>query len=177
MPVATQHFVQAPFADGAEVAEVTRIARALAAHLNGVDAQTRIAKANRPGRSSGEIQAIFLEEAERLGFRNEAQGLFADYRNRNVRPDYHLALPQFASGILMEVERGKTTINNMDFLDFWKCHLCPHAHHLFMLVPQELRQNEEMSPRKEYAAVCNRLSSFFEERNYTNVRSLWIFGY
>ena len=24
----------------------------------------------------------------------------------------------------MEVERGKTTTNNKDFLDFWKCHLC-----------------------------------------------------
>ena len=24
----------------------------------------------------------------------------------------------------MEVEREKTTINNMDLLDVWKCHIC-----------------------------------------------------
>jgi len=39
-----------------------------------------------------------------------------------LRPDYFLKLDD--TGILLEVERGKTTINNMDLLDFWKCHLC-----------------------------------------------------
>jgi hypothetical protein len=99
------------------------------------------------------------------------------YANRAVRPDYFLPLPEHGTGVLLEVERGKTTINNMDFLDFWKCHLCDHANHLSLLVPQELRQHEGMSPRREYNAVINRLSSFFEPRNYTNVRSLWILGY
>lgn len=177
MAVATQHFVQEPYRSSAEFAEVSRIARALHQHLNTPDAQALLAEANRPGASSALVQAAFLAEAQRLGFQHEAQGLFGDYRNRHVRPDYHLPLPQHVTGILMEVERGKTTINNMDFLDFWKCHLCPHAHHLFMLVPQELRQNEQMAPRREFTAVCNRMSSFFEPRNYTNVRSLWVFGY
>ena len=77
----------------------------------------------------------------------------------------------------MEVERGKTTINNMDFLDFWKCHLCEHANYLFLVVPQELRQNAAMRPKREYNAVVKRMGSFFTPRNHTNVRGLHIFGY
>jgi hypothetical protein len=65
----------------------------------------------------------------------------------------------------------------MDLLDFWKCHICEHAHYLILLVPTELRQNETMAPRREFATVRNRLSSFFEEDNYTNVRGLFLFGY
>jgi hypothetical protein len=75
------------------------------------------------------------------------------------------------------VERGKTTINNMDLLDFWKCRLCPQANYLFFLVPQALRQNETMSPRNEFATVNRRLSQFFKPENYTNVRGLCLFGY
>jgi hypothetical protein len=48
---------------------------------------------------------------------------------------------------------------------------------LILLVPTELRQNETMSPRREFATVRKRLSSFFEEGNYTNVRGLFLFGY
>jgi hypothetical protein len=65
----------------------------------------------------------------------------------------------------------------MDFLDFWKCHLCESAHYLFLLAPKELRQNPTMAPRREYAAVVRRLAPFFQPRNYTNVRGLFVFGY
>ena len=65
----------------------------------------------------------------------------------------------------------------MDLLDFWKCHLCEHANYLFLMVPQELRQNPTMSPRKEYAFVVKRLASFFVPGNYTNVHGLFVFGY
>jgi hypothetical protein len=82
-----------------------------------------------------------------------------------------------ASGILLEVERGKTTTNNMDLLDFWKCHLCEAANHLFLAVPRELKHNNLITAKREYSAVVNRLSAFFEPRNYTNVRSLAVFGY
>ena len=77
----------------------------------------------------------------------------------------------------LEVERGKTTINNMDLLDFWKCHLCRHAHYLFLLVPLALKQNPTMSPRNEFAAVGRRLERFLSEGNHTNVRGLCLFGY
>jgi hypothetical protein len=65
----------------------------------------------------------------------------------------------------------------MDLLDFWKCHLCERADYLFLMVPQELRQNPLMSPRREYATVVRRLESFFVPGNYTNVRGLVVFGY
>ena len=120
------------------------------------------------------MQDTFLRFAEQLGFESEKKGLFAQ-AELALRPDYYMELP--GSGILLEVERGKTTINNMDLLDFWKCHLCNRAHYLFLLVPQALRQNEKMTPRNEYAIVLRRLSHFFSEENYTNVRGLCVFGY
>ena len=68
------------------------------------------------------------------------------HRSR-VEP-YYLDLDE--TGIILEVERGKTTINNMDLLDFWKCHICVHAHYLILVVPVELRQNPTMTPRNEF---------------------------
>ena len=73
---------------------------------------------------------------------SEKQGLFATYNAPGLRPDYYREVPEHRTGIILEVERGKTTINNMDLLDLWKCHICAEAHHLFLLVPQVLRQNE-----------------------------------
>lgn len=116
-----------------------------------------------------------MEFAESVGFRNECEGLFENYPSSALRPDYYLPLTE--SGILLEVERGKTTINNMDILDFWKCHLCHKANYLFLMVPRELRQYETMSPRREFNTVARRMASFFEPRNYTNVYGLWLFGY
>ena len=100
--------------------------------------------------------------------------MFSAYESA-LRPDYFREIG--GTGVILEVERGKTTINNMDLLDFWKCHICQHAHYLILLVPIELRQNETMSPRREFATVRNRLASFFEPGNYTNVRGLFLFGY
>jgi hypothetical protein len=167
-------FVQGRLIGTPEMAEVTRIANALLEHLRGPDADARIVAANQPGAPSQRIQEVFVEFARQLGFVDEHVGLFAGYESA-VRPDYFLRLGK--TGILLEVERGKTTINNMDFLDFWKCHLCEHAHYLFLLVPKELRQNPTMAPRREYAAVIRRLEPFFRPINYTNVRGLFVFGY
>jgi hypothetical protein len=65
----------------------------------------------------------------------------------------------------------------MDFLDFWKCHLCTVANYLFLMVPKSLVQSDKRPPRNEYVTVINHLEPFFEEQNYTNVRGLSIFGY
>jgi hypothetical protein len=175
VPVVVHHYVQDTVEASEEYLAVRAVAETLLAHLNTPDAQALILSANVPGVSSSVVQSTFLAKARELGFADESRGLFESYQNRLVRPDYYLPLGQ--TGILLEVERGKTTINNMDFLDFWKCHLCEHANYLFLLVPQELRQNEAMPPRREYNAVVKRLSSFFVPRNYTNVRGLAIFGY
>jgi hypothetical protein len=158
-----------------EFSAVRGVADRLLDRLNAPDSLERIAAANQPGQSSAMVQAAFRDAATELGFRSEAVGLFGGYENRALRPDYFLPLGD--TGILMEVERGKTTTNNMDLLDFWKCHLCEHAHYLFLLVPQELRHNPTMTPKKEYAAVVKRLGSFFVPRNRTNVRAVFIFGY
>ena len=121
------------------------------------------------------MQNVFLDQARQLGFRDESKGLFVEYPSSALRPDYFMPLAD--TGIILEVERGKTTINNMDLLDFWKCHICAHADYLFLMVPTELRQNETMTARKEFASVAKRLQTFFEPRNYTNVRGLSLFGY
>jgi hypothetical protein len=174
MSVELTVFVQQPLAESRETREVCGVAEQLLAHLRTPEAEARIVAANQPGASSQRIQEVFLGFARELGFVDEHVGLFAGYESA-VRPDYFLRLGD--TGILLEVERGKTTINNMDFLDFWKCHLCEHAHYLFLLVPKELRQNPTMAPRREYTAVVRRLEPFFRPRNYTNVRGLFVFGY
>lgn len=168
-------FVQPQFAGSVEYQTVTGISDRLLSHLNEPEPQRLLAAANAPGQSSALVQASFEVFAADLGFTSEAKGLFGDYDNKALRPDYFLALGD--TGILMEVERGKTTINNMDFLDFWKCHLCEHADYLFLMAPQELRQNPIMRPRREYNTVIKRMGSFFTQGNYTNVRGLHVFGY
>jgi hypothetical protein len=168
-------FAQSHVLGTPEYTSVLAIADALYVHLATAEVVASIRAANQPGRSSSEVQHVFLEHARLLGFSDESKGLFAGYVTSALRPDYHLPLGD--TGVLIEVERGKTTINNMDLLDFWKCHICEHAHYLILLVPTELRQNETMSPRREFATVRKRLSSFFEEGNYTNVRGLFLFGY
>ena len=170
-------FVQNNYKNSSEWQSVCEIAEALDTYLQSSDIQEKISLANVPGARSQEIQDIFLVEALRLGFIDESQGLFGDYTNNRLRPDYFLALPN-GSGIILEVERGKTNQNNMDFLDFWKCHICTHAHYLFIMVPYELRQNNSgRVVGRPYKTVSDHFSSFFMPKNYTNVRGAVVFGY
>ena len=174
MPVELTALVRDDYRDTSEYAEVAAIAERLQEHLNTADIQRAIAIANQPQASSRGIQTAFQPFASELGFHDESKGLFATYRSA-VRPDYYRPLGD--TGIILEVERGKTVKNNMDFLDFWKCHVCEKAHYLFLLVPRGLQHNTDMRPLNEYAAVCRRLRTFFAPRNYTNVRALFVFGY
>ena len=167
-------YVQPAFADSAEHQAVQYISDRLLDHLNTPQALELMRLANLPGVSSAEVQATFLPYALELGFTSEAKGLFDQYKNR-LRPDYYR--PVEGSGILLEVERGKTTTNNMDLLDFWKTHLCETADYLFLMVPQALKHNDAMTPKKEYMAVVKRLETFFVGGNETNVRAAHIFGY
>lgn len=174
MAISLNKYVQEPLARGREWKRVAALADELHAHLSTDDALARIAAVNQPRQSSAAVQATFGEFVRELGFESEKVGLFGSDEFA-LRPDYFLKLND--TGILLEVERGKSTINNMDLLDFWKCHLCRHAHYLFLLVPLSLRQNPTMSPRKEFATVARRMQSFFVPGNYTNVRGLCLFGY
>jgi len=76
------------------------------------------------------------------------------------------------NGILMEVERGKTTTNNMDLLDIYKCHICEEANHLFLFVPIEVSHTKNI-----YKSVCKKVENFFYEENYLNIDSAIVFGY
>ena len=167
-------YVQAAYVDSAEHESVQAFSDQLMKHLNLPDALELMRQANLPGVSSAEVQATFLPFALELGFTSEAKGLFLEYENR-LRPDYYR--PIEGSGILLEVERGKTTTNNMDLLDFWKCHLCRTADYLFLMVPQALKHNDTMTAKKEYKSVVKRLDTFFVAGNETNVRAVHIFGY
>ena len=175
MPTLRTEFVQEAIRPTDEYRSVLGISDQLLDHLNLPAARTRLKKANLPGHSSALVQATFEAYSGGLGFISEAKGLFAEYETSALRPDYFLAMG--ATGILLEVERGKTTTNNMDLLDLWKCHICNHADYLFLLVPQALFHNEAMTPKKEYKSVVKRLGSFFVPGNETNVRGLHVFGY
>jgi hypothetical protein len=174
--VATQRTIyqQDEYSGTEEAGAVRDISDKLLAHLNTPAALELMLRANLPGMSSAMVQATFLPFATDLGFASEAKGLFTEYKN-NLRPDYFR--PVGDNGILLEVERGKTTTNNMDLLDFWKCHLCHHADYLFLMVPQALKHNPNMSPKHEYNSVVKRLETFFMPGNTTNVRAVHIFGY
>jgi hypothetical protein len=174
LTVVLEHFVQAAYRDSAEWAAVYGVAQQLLGALNDPATLERIAAANRPSGSSAAVQEAIRPPVEALGFRSEQRGLFADSIS-GLRPDYFKQLD--GTGILLEVERGKTTTNNMDLLDFWKCHICGHADYLFLLVPCALQHNPKMSPKKEHASVARRLGQFFSPGKYTNVRGLCLYGY
>jgi hypothetical protein len=117
------------------------------------------------------IQDVLLRKAEKLGFRSEKKGLFAKYKTSGLRPDYFL--PMGKSGIIMEVERGKTLPNNMDLLDLWKCHICEEADYRFLIVPQ-VRQTRKGGSTKMFRPVLSRLETFFVPDNYVNVEAVFL---
>jgi len=170
-------FVQHQYANTAEWGEVESIANELGEYLSTSQVKDEILRINQPGRKSIEIQDVILRKALPMGFQDESQGLFDDYENKRLRPDYFKAIST-GSGILMEVERGKTNQNNMDFLDIWKCHICIHAHYLFLVVPVELKQNASGKVvGRPYKTVTSHTASFFDPKNYINIRGAVVFGY
>jgi len=124
------------------------------------------------GGSSHDVDEVIRPHAEELGFSSQRKNLFAEYPVA-LRPDWYRALD--GTGILLEIERGKTVTNNMDLLDLWKCHVCREAHHLFLVVPISVRRTS--GAERVYPRVVNRLSTFFVAGNETNVRSVAILGY
>lgn len=134
--------------------------------------------ASKPDLSSSAAQAKLLPALEELGFRDEAGDLFKGFPVENLRPDYYCALPTPGSGVLVEVERGKTVRNNMDLLDLWKTHLCPVAHHLWLFVPRTTLTQLGTVRERPFRPVVERIGSFFrEERTQIDVRSVSVFGY
>jgi hypothetical protein len=157
-----------------EFTEASSIASQLREYLNSETVCAEINQCHKLYATSQQIQAIISNEVRRLGFQSEKQGLFRDYRVAALRPDFYR--PVGKSGIILEVERGKTITNNMDLLDLWKCHVCPYADFLYLIVPLE-RRSADLTSIKAYDSVLRRLSTFFEPRNYVNVEAAFVFGY
>lgn len=176
MAVHKATFIQDTFASSQEWTRVLEIANDLYGYLSNPKVAQEIDEVNVPGASSKEIQNVLLRKAEIIGFRDESKGLFRDYPNNQLRPDFYMPIGE--TGIIIEVERGKTNQNNMDFLDFWKCHICSVAHYLFLFVPYILVQNSTgRIAGKPYDKVVEHMSPFFQRKNYTNVRGLVVISY
>lgn len=124
--------------------------------------------------TSHKIQNIFIAKCIDLGFSSEKKGLFSEYKTPQLRPDYYKRINE--TGIIMEVERGKTITNNMDLLDVWKCHICKEADYLLLIVPI-IRQTNNGRTTKTFDTVVNRIDSFFRKGNFINVKGCFIIGY
>ena len=155
-------------------AEVESVASEFLLFLRTPPIEQAIALVHKLGATSTEIQAVVHPGLEDLGFTPERKKLFKGYPVPALRPDFYKKVGE--SGILLEVERGKTTANNMDLLDLWKCHICEHAEFLFLLVPNK-RHSTKGNGTRPYAQVKKRLSTFFEVRNYVDVEAVFLFGY
>ena len=152
------------------IEEVSKIENRLKKYLEREEIYKEIQKLNIKGGKSIDIQNVFVKYLQNIGFNDEKKGLFKEYLTKQLRPDYYKKIGK--GGILIEVERGQTIQNNNDLRDLWKCHICKDANHLFLIVPISMHHTPNCFER-----VCNRLHSFFEKGNYTNVDSLTIFGY
>ena len=176
LKVAIEHVVicKAELRSAETFGEVSALAKGFLKYLSRPVVCEQIALVHKLGASSVEVQKVVLPGAQALGFISEKTGLFQGSAVSALRPDYYAKVGE--SGILLEVERGKTTTNNMDLLDFWKCHICEHAEYLFLLVPNE-RPSESGRVMRHFKQVQSRLGTFFTPRNYVNVEAVFLFGY
>lgn len=176
---AAQHYKihrRSDFYKFSEATEVEKLSKQLNEYLNQEKTKKEIARTHLLGASSHQIQNIVKEFVLELGFTSEKKGLFAEYDVAGLRPDYFK--PVDNTGILFEVERGKTNANNMDLLDIWKTHICKQAHHLFLMVPVIRQTEKNPNGLKIFTGVDKRVASFFKDHeNEINVRSVSIFGY
>ena len=152
-----------------ELKEIFKISNIIEEYRNQKEVNQRIQNSNVKGTDSQVIQKIIEEIAIPLGFKDEKQGLFKKYKDSGL-PDFYKKIGK--NGILMEVERGKTTTNNMDILDIYKCHICEETNHLFLFVPIEVSHTKNI-----YKSVCKKVENFFYEENYLNINRAIVFGY
>ena len=168
-------FVQEHFESTMEWKKINNIAHEFYDYLKQPSIIDKINVANQPKNSSKDVQDILMSKALEIGFKDEDKTLFSNTINK-LRPDFYMKVGD--TGIIIEVERGKTNDNNMDFLDFWKCHICEDAHYLFLFVPLILLQNTSgKNSKRPYEKVLSHMKPFFYKENYTNVRGLVLFGY
>lgn len=112
-----------------------------------------------------------------LSFRSEAVLTRQDGLVTQARPDFYFDLGR-ERGILAEVERGGTTANNHDLKDLWKTHIAVNAHHLFLVVPEALTNEQGRVRERPFVKVVRRMGAFFgDPRREVDVVSVHVFGY
>lgn len=162
---------QTPKADQSQLASKAKQAASLICkELQTAYGTSAYTEATGHGASSKKIQELITPTLNAKGFKNEISdkvGL------AGFRADFQLLSEN--DGILVEVERGKTLDNNMDMIDFWKCHVHPKAHHLILVVP--IWYTTKRGTTATFPKVCSRMKPMFQPGNYTNVWSLHIVGY
>ena len=180
MPIQENYkkFIQDDYEGTEEWKKVEVIFEKLLKFLSDDQVIKEIQKVHIPRGKSQDIEKIIARYAEKIGFTSNKKNLFKDYAVSNLRPDYFMPIGK--TGILIEVERGQTSQNNNALKDLWKAHICKEADYLFIFVPMILKQdikNPNQVGGKPFNETVNRLSTFFDEDNYTNVRGLIIYGY
>tara|TARA_B100000902_G_C27044585_1_gene781049 strand:- start:170 stop:700 length:531 start_codon:yes stop_codon:yes gene_type:complete len=176
MTIEKKFFVQNHFENKAEWKEVKSIANGFYNYLTSSVIKKALEEQNIPGAQSQRIEEVITPYAEKIGFTSQKKGLFDKYKVSKLTPDYFL--PVNDTGILIEVERGQTTQNNAALKDLWKAHICEEADYLFLFVPNKLIQNKEGKVAgKPFNETVNRISTFYDPINYTNVKGTVIFGY
>lgn len=176
MTINIKYFVQKKVKNTKEWQDVKIISKKFYEFLENSQTKKEIMKRNIPGARSQNIEEVITPFAESIGFESSKEKLFERYKVKKLVPDYYLKLNK--SGIIIEVERGQTTQNNAALKDLWKTHICQEADYLFLFVPSVLKQNETGKIQgKPFNECVNRLSTFFEQPNYTNVKGLVIYGY
>jgi hypothetical protein len=160
----------------AESEEVASIAKQLSEYMDTDSFCAQIEKVHKLNGKSQAIQSLLEDKLLSLKFASEKKGLFTGCAVPSLRPDFYRKVGK--SGILVEIERGKTIANNMDLLDLWKCHHCAEADFLFLIVPC-LRENHRGQVTRIFDRVEKRMESFFDPigKNYVNVEAVHLFGY
>jgi hypothetical protein len=172
MPIEYVELVKEGIESDASFKDAQAIAIRLRDFLNRPEIEDEIHSKDVCGAKSTEIQNVILPCTKGLGFEPEKTNLFAKYECKSLRPDYF----QREVGILLEVERGKTRMNNMDLLDIWKCHICEQARYLFLIIPK-VRRDKKGGSAKQFHLTHSRMTSFFRKENYVNVDAVFLFGY
>lgn len=178
MPIPYRRYARAHLTsvEHRELAKVDGLARQLQGHL--AQRATDIDRIHIHGAPSKDVQDVVAELlCGHLGFGQEVVLTPQDGLVTRARPDFFLRLDD-GRGILAEVERGGTTLNNHDLKDLWKTHVALDAQHLFLVVPLANWKPDGSARDKPFFRVVKRLGAFFgDERREIDVLSVHIFGY
>lgn len=136
-----------------------------------------IAQAHVHNAGSTSVQALVAAVLEPRGFRSEVPVRGAGAYIGGATVDLVLDLDD-SRGIFVEVERGGTITNNHDLKDFWKTHIAPNAHHLFLVVPMANWSKSGAVRERPFRRMPSRFSAFFQgDAREVDVLSLHVFGY